>query len=43
MDEDIITIRLRFHRFFVPQDLGLNDDTRHLVIPAPNEVLQGRQ
>jgi len=42
-DEDMITIRLRFHRFFVPQERGLSDDTRRLVIPAPYEVLQGRQ
>jgi hypothetical protein len=31
-----LSIRLRFRRYFVPRDLGLNDDTRHLVVRLPD-------
>jgi len=30
-----IDIRLTFSEYFVPRDLGINEDTRKLVIMAP--------
>ncbi len=32
------TIRVRFSRFFVPKELGVNDDTRRLVVRPPDSV-----
>jgi len=35
---DRIHTHVSFDSFFVPKNLGINDDTRELVAPAPNEV-----
>jgi len=39
----VAAIRLHFNRFFVPKDLGINDDTRHLVVNPPTSVHLDRQ
>src|SRR5262249_17257154 len=33
-----VEVRLSFDRWFVPKELGLNEDTRQLVIPAPHSL-----
>jgi hypothetical protein len=33
-----LTIHVRFRRYFVPRDIGLNGDLRHLVIRLPDSV-----
>jgi hypothetical protein len=37
-NEGMVEIRLHFHHFFVPRELGLNDDPRHLVVRPPTSV-----
>jgi hypothetical protein len=39
----VAAIRLHFNRFFVPKELGVNDDIRHLVVNPPNSVHLDRQ
>lgn len=39
----VAAIRLHFNRFFVPKELGVNGDTRHLVVNPPNSVHLDRQ
>lgn len=35
-DEDKpLSIHLQFDKYFIPKDLGINEDTRKLVLPAP--------
>jgi hypothetical protein len=33
-----VRVRLRFSRFFVPREIGLNDDPRRLVVSAPAKI-----
>ena len=35
---DKVRLLLKFDTFFVPQDLGINSDTRELVVTAPTLV-----
>jgi hypothetical protein len=37
-NEGMVEIRLHFHRFFVPRELGVNEDPRHLVVRPPTSV-----
>jgi len=32
-----VTIHLTFDRYFVPSKLGINTDTRELVVPEPTK------
>ena len=41
--DSVVSIRLHFNRFFVPKDLGVNGDTRHLVVTPPTSVNLERQ
>jgi hypothetical protein len=40
--DGMVAIRLHFNRFFVPRELGVNGDTRHLVVRPPDSVHVGR-
>jgi len=35
---DPVRVQLTFDTFFIPKEIGINDDTRKLVIPAPTFV-----
>jgi hypothetical protein len=35
---DKVRLHLKLDTFFVPQHLGINSDTRELVVPAPSLV-----
>jgi hypothetical protein len=35
-------IHLHFDRYFVPRELGINEDTRHLVLHMPEETILSR-
>ena len=41
-NDGMVAIRLHFNRFFVPRELGVNGDTRHLVVNPPTSVNVGR-
>jgi hypothetical protein len=42
-DETALQIHLSFDAYFVPKDLGINADTRRLVIRTPDEILLQRR
>jgi hypothetical protein len=42
-NDGMAAVRLHFNRFFVSRELGVNDDTRHLVVNPPNSVHLDRQ
>jgi hypothetical protein len=35
---DPVRFQLTFDTFFLPKEIGINDDTRKLVVPAPTFV-----
>ena len=35
---DLISLRLKFDAFFVPKEIGINGDTRELVVRVPTLV-----
>jgi hypothetical protein len=36
--DEMAQIRLTFDRYFVPKEKGINEDTRQLVMPTPQEI-----
>jgi hypothetical protein len=36
------SIHLHFDRYFVPRELGINEDTRRLVLCMPEETILSR-
>jgi hypothetical protein len=42
-DDSPVTIRLKFNRYFVPKELGINGDTRHLAVRPPDSLHLERQ
>ncbi|HEY3341693.1 MAG TPA: hypothetical protein VGK81_06730, partial [Anaerolineae bacterium] len=37
--EGNVRVKVSFDKFFVPKEIGLNADTRHLVVMTPKQVL----
>jgi hypothetical protein len=36
--EEMLRIKVSFSNYFIPSELGINEDTRQLVIQAPTET-----